>query len=113
MVQRWTPRKCAFSVLATKFLGFIIHENGIEIDPDWIRSIQNVGHPTCKLEMQKFLGKVNYWECLERVNRWSCKMDTENHKLDLEWELVQYKSSLSREEERKVPFTWLLFQNVN
>jgi hypothetical protein len=43
--------KCAFQVLAGKFLGFIIHEHGIEIDPDQIKSIQNVGAPICKLEV--------------------------------------------------------------
>jgi hypothetical protein len=54
------PRKCAFGVSAGKFLGFIIHEYGIEIDPDRNKSIRNVGPTTCKLEMQKFLDKVNY-----------------------------------------------------
>jgi hypothetical protein len=44
-------RKCAFGVSVRKFLGFIIHEHGIEIDPDRIRSIQNIGSPTCKLEI--------------------------------------------------------------
>jgi hypothetical protein len=57
---KMNPRKCAFEVSAGKFLGFIIHEHGIEIDPDRIKSIRNVGPPTCKVEMQKFLGKVNY-----------------------------------------------------
>jgi hypothetical protein len=38
----------------------IIHEHGIEIDLDRIKSIRNVGPPTCKVEVQKFLGKVNY-----------------------------------------------------
>jgi hypothetical protein len=47
-------------VSAGKFLGFIIHEHGIEIDPDRIKSIRNVGPPTYNLEVQKFLGKVNY-----------------------------------------------------
>jgi hypothetical protein len=47
-------------VSAGKFLGFIIHEHGIEIDPDRIKSIWNVGPPTCKVEVQKFLGKINY-----------------------------------------------------
>jgi hypothetical protein len=42
------PCKCAFGVSASKFLGFIIHEHGI---PDRIKSIQNVGPPTCKLEV--------------------------------------------------------------
>jgi hypothetical protein len=57
---KMNPRKCVFRVSVDKFLGFIIHEHGIEIDPDRIKSIQNVGPLTCKLEMQKFLGKVNY-----------------------------------------------------
>jgi hypothetical protein len=34
--------KCAFGVSAGKFLGFIIHENGIEIDPMKIEAIQKV-----------------------------------------------------------------------
>jgi hypothetical protein len=47
-------------VSAGKFLGFVIHEHGIEIDPDRIKSIRNVGPPICKLEVQKFLDKINY-----------------------------------------------------
>jgi hypothetical protein len=43
--------KCAFGVSAGKFLGFIIHELGIEIDLDRNKSIPNAGAPTCKLEM--------------------------------------------------------------
>jgi hypothetical protein len=31
---KMNPRKCAFGVSARKFLGFIIHEHGIEVDPD-------------------------------------------------------------------------------
>jgi hypothetical protein len=50
---------CFWSV-GCKFLGFIIHEHGIEIDPDRIKSIRNVGPPTCKVEVNKLLGKINY-----------------------------------------------------
>jgi hypothetical protein len=57
---KMNPCKCAFEVSTGKFLGFIIHEHCIEIDPNRIKPIQNVGAPTCKLEMQKFIGKVNY-----------------------------------------------------
>jgi hypothetical protein len=59
---KMNPRKCAFGMSAGMFLGFIIHEHGIEIDSDRIKSIRNVGPPTCKLEVQKFvfLSKVNY-----------------------------------------------------
>jgi hypothetical protein len=54
------PLKCVFGVSAGKFLGFIIHEHGIEIDRTKIESIDKVQLPQCKNDMQKFLGKVNY-----------------------------------------------------
>jgi hypothetical protein len=52
--------KCAFGLLAGKFLAFVIHENGIEIDPMKIVAIQKVQAPTCKRNVQKFTGKVNF-----------------------------------------------------
>jgi hypothetical protein len=52
--------KCVFGVLAGKFLGFIIYEDGIEIDPKKIKSIQKVQLPQSKNGVQKFLGKLNY-----------------------------------------------------
>jgi hypothetical protein len=54
------PLKCAFGVSAGKFLGFIIHENGIEIDINKMEVIQKVQAPTCKRDVQKFIGKVNF-----------------------------------------------------
>jgi hypothetical protein len=48
---KMNTRKCAFGVSGGKFLGFIIHEHGIEIDHDQIKSIRNVGplsHPSLK-----------------------------------------------------------------
>ena len=54
------PLKCAFGVSAGKFLGFIIHEKGIEIDPKRIEAMKKVETPACKKNLQKFLGKVNY-----------------------------------------------------
>jgi hypothetical protein len=57
---KMNPLKCAFGVSAGKFLGFIIHEYGIDIDPKKIESINKVQPPQCKNDMQKFLGKLNY-----------------------------------------------------
>jgi hypothetical protein len=54
------PLKCAFGVSAGKFLVFIIHEHGIEIDPTKIESMNKVQPPQCKNDMQKFLRKLNY-----------------------------------------------------
>jgi len=53
--------KCAFEVSAEKFLGFNIHEKGIEIDPKRIEAMKRVEAPTCKKDLQKFLGKINYF----------------------------------------------------
>jgi hypothetical protein len=54
------PLKCVYGVLTGKFLGFIILEHGIEIDPTNIESINKVQPPQCFNEMQKILGKLNY-----------------------------------------------------
>jgi hypothetical protein len=54
------PLKYMFGVSAGKFLGFIIHGRGIEIDPTKIELINKVQPPQCKNGMQKFLGKLNY-----------------------------------------------------
>jgi len=52
--------KCAFGVLAGKLLGFIIHEKSIGIDPKRIEAMKKVEAPTCKKDLQKFLGKMNF-----------------------------------------------------
>ena len=57
---KMNPLKCAFGLSAGKFLGFIIHEKGIEIDPKRIEAMKKLEAPTCKKDLQKFLGKVNY-----------------------------------------------------
>jgi hypothetical protein len=57
---KMNPLKCVSGVLADKFLGFIIHEHGIKIDPTKIESINKVQPPRCKNDMQKFLRKLNY-----------------------------------------------------
>jgi hypothetical protein len=54
------PLKCTFRVTLERFLGFIVHEHGIQIDPKKIESIGKIGEPMCKKDIQKFLGKINY-----------------------------------------------------
>jgi hypothetical protein len=57
---KMNPLKCAFGVTAGRFLGFIIHENGIELDLKKVESIKRIQEPTCKRDVQKLLGKINY-----------------------------------------------------
>jgi hypothetical protein len=44
---------CSFGVSAGRFLGFIVHEHGIQIDPKKIESIHKLEEPTCKIDVQK------------------------------------------------------------
>ena len=50
--------KCAFCVGAGKFLGFIIHEQSIEIDLKKVESIRKLEEPKCKRGVEKLLGKL-------------------------------------------------------
>jgi hypothetical protein len=61
--------KYTFGVSAGRFLGFIIPESGIEIDPMKIEAIQKVHAPTCKRDVQKFIGKVNFlWRFIANMS---------------------------------------------
>jgi hypothetical protein len=57
---RMNPLKCAFRVTSGRFLGFVVHEHGIQIDHKKIESIEKIGEPMCKKDVQKLLGKINY-----------------------------------------------------
>jgi hypothetical protein len=57
---KMNPLKCAFGVSTGRFLGFIVLEGGIEIDPKKVESIERLAEPTRKRDVQKLLGKVNY-----------------------------------------------------
>ena len=49
---KMNPNKCAFGVLAGEFLGFMVHERGIEISQKTITAINNVVAPETKVELQ-------------------------------------------------------------
>jgi hypothetical protein len=86
---KMNPLKCAFGVSAGKFLGFVVHEKGVEIEPKKFESIRKVQAPTCEKELQRFLGKVNY------LRRFICKL---SRKVDAFTPLLQLKSGAE--------FTW-------
>jgi hypothetical protein len=81
--------KCAFGVSAGKFSGFIVHEKDAEIDPKKTESIKKVQTFTCKKELQRFLGKVNY------LRRFICNL---SEKVDAITPLLRVKSGAE--------FTW-------
>ncbi|KAG0153712.1 hypothetical protein PDIDSM_2367 [Penicillium digitatum] len=53
--------KCEFCVSETKFLGTIIGEDGIRMDPDKIETIVNWKTPTCLTDVQAFIGFGNFY----------------------------------------------------
>ncbi|XP_058217458.1 uncharacterized protein LOC131328539 [Rhododendron vialii] len=52
--------KCAFGVVAGKFLGFLVHNRGIEVDKNKAKAIMEAKPPTTKKELQKLLGSFNF-----------------------------------------------------
>ena len=54
------PNKCAFEVSAGQFLGFMVHERGIEIGQKSMKVIDKAVPPTTKTELQSLLGKINF-----------------------------------------------------
>nr|KYP40046.1 Retrovirus-related Pol polyprotein from transposon opus [Cajanus cajan] len=57
---KMNPLKCVFSVSAGDFLGFVVHQKGIEIDKNKTREIMETKPPSNKKELQSLLGKINF-----------------------------------------------------
>ena len=56
--MKLNPSKCIFGVMAGKFLGFMVSQRGIEINPDKIRAILEMAPPRNTKEVQCLNGKV-------------------------------------------------------
>jgi len=57
---KMNPNKCAFGVSTGQFLGFMVHERGIEISRRSIDAINKVIGPADKIELQSLIGKINF-----------------------------------------------------
>nr|KYP48096.1 Transposon Ty3-G Gag-Pol polyprotein [Cajanus cajan] len=58
--MKMNPLKCAFGVTAGEFLGFFIHQKGIEVNRNKTKAIMETKPPSNKKELQSLLGKVNF-----------------------------------------------------
>ena len=56
--MKLNPSKCAFVVMAGKFLGFMVSQRGIEVNPNKIRAIMEMTPPRNIKEVQSLNGKV-------------------------------------------------------
>ena len=69
------PKKSNFAMKEGKLLRNIISVEGIRIDPKRVEAIHKVGFPSNKIEVQSFIGQVNF---LRRFNVAFIK----NHEVD-------------------------------
>ena len=56
--MKLNPAKCAFGVLAGKFLGFIVNHRGIEANPDKIKALLDMPSPSGIKEVQRLTGRI-------------------------------------------------------
>ncbi|XP_064950492.1 uncharacterized protein LOC135604769 [Musa acuminata AAA Group] len=56
--MRLNPTKCAFGVTSRKFLGFIIHERGIDANPEKVQAIIDMQSPRTIKDLQRLNGRI-------------------------------------------------------
>ena len=56
--MKLNPNKCAFGVTTGKFLGFIVSQRGIEVNPDKIMAIMELTPPKNVKKVQSLNGKI-------------------------------------------------------
>jgi hypothetical protein len=54
------PLKCAFDVSSGKFLGFLVHQKGIDIDLTKAKAILEMNPPVNLKELRSYVGKISY-----------------------------------------------------
>ncbi|ODM14395.1 hypothetical protein SI65_10230 [Aspergillus cristatus] len=62
--------KCEFAVSETKFLGIIVGQDGLRMDPDKVKTIVDWETPTCVTDVQAFIGFANfYWRFIKDFSK--------------------------------------------
>ncbi|KAI5324194.1 hypothetical protein L3X38_033267 [Prunus dulcis] len=56
--MRLNPTKCTFGVSSRKFLGFMINQRGIEVNPEKIKALINMERPKMQKDIQSLTGRV-------------------------------------------------------
>lgn len=56
--MKLNPSKCAFGVNVRKFLGFMVTQRGIEVNPDQIKAMIESFTPSSKKELQHLTGRL-------------------------------------------------------
>ncbi|KAI0516060.1 hypothetical protein KFK09_008732 [Dendrobium nobile] len=57
---KMNPLKCAFGVSSSKFLGYVVHHRGIEIDPNKIKAITEMPPPRNLRQLRSLQGQLAF-----------------------------------------------------
>ncbi|KAL5568359.1 hypothetical protein UlMin_024934 [Ulmus minor] len=57
---KMNPKKCAFGVIVGKFLGVIVHKEGISVDRQKATAVREMPPPQDQKQLKSFIGKVSY-----------------------------------------------------
>lgn len=56
--MKLNPGKCAFGVRSGKFLGYMVTERGIEVNPDQVKAVHDMRSPRNIKEVQTLTGRI-------------------------------------------------------
>ena len=56
--MKLNPAKCVFGIASGKFLGFMVSQKGIEVNPKKVQAIINMTSPKTVKEVQKLTGRI-------------------------------------------------------
>ena len=56
--MKLNPSKCVFGIVSGKFLGFMVSQRGIEVNPEKVQVIINMASPKTVKEIQKLIGRI-------------------------------------------------------
>ncbi|KAK0586525.1 hypothetical protein LWI29_008372 [Acer saccharum] len=65
--MKLNPSKCVFGVPSGRFLGFQVHQRGIEVNPEKIKALEGMASPRTLKDVQRLTG------CLASLNRFIAK----------------------------------------
>jgi hypothetical protein len=64
-------KKCTFGVSIGQFLGFLVHERGIEIGLKSQEAVRTMASPTMKRGLQQLIGKIDFIRrFISNLSRW-------------------------------------------
>jgi hypothetical protein len=55
------PRKCKLFARQTEFLGHVVSEEGVAVNPDKVRAVKEWPTPECATDVRSFLGTASYY----------------------------------------------------